>query len=288
MVACLLMYMSLATRPCFAGEPEQNNAHFYIRYDNTTPDEGTPSEAHSYTHYFPVGETAPDWKPGSDTDRHSPDGKVATDSANVPDTENIISSGHVNLYHSFNVSEDTIKSYFGVVYNNIEVAPSKAEIADSVGRFMGSDWKQAYLNGNVDVLWYVIKRGQDKIIHVDGVLYYVVTGEIADKKDPAPVEPIEPEPDTPEVPDVPEVPDTPEEPEQPTIPEEPNISQEPGESVVVEPVSAGQEEAIAENEIPMAKLSPETGDSSVMFLSGLEILCLFGFAGIMLYLRKNL
>lgn len=277
--------------PHIALAEEPMDAHFYIRYDSTTPNEDAPNESQNHQFYFPLGETAPGWVPGKDTDRFSPDGKVFTNAANVPGSEQIISSGHVNLYHSFDVDENSIKQYFNVVYNNIAVSPSNEEIYKAVKTFMGDEWANAYSNDKVDVLWYVIKYGQDKIIHVDGVLYYTATGDIVDKNNPSPIEPeptpIEPskdedfggfeEPLDPgfnideEEPIIPE-PDTPEI----IVPDDTNdVTNEEQNPVLEERNDSPREEKIEDTEVPLSsgKELPQTSDESYKHIWNL-LICL--------------
>ena len=170
--------------PCTALADEVDNAKFYIRYDNTVQSEDG-STHYDDAAYFPVG----DVNDTDDTSKDNCDGVVSTNSAYVEGAENTITSGQVNLYDEFDATSDSIKEEFAPVYDSITTAPSNEVMAASIGNYLNADWVAQYNEGKVKVLWYVIKtEGND--IHVDGVLYFVATGETVDIETDIPDEPV--------------------------------------------------------------------------------------------------
>ena len=229
------------------------DAHFFVRYDNSNQEESGSSH-YSPTKYFPIGTVADGYKYGSGTsDYTSPDGTVNSTAAYVSGAEGVITEAQVNLYNSFNANRDNIKTVFQVVYDDIVTSPSRDLISWSIGQALGSEWQARYDNGTIDILWYVVKDGGAGYTNVDGVLYYVKSGTVIDKDDPEP----EPEPEpTPEPEPAPEP--TPEPEPEPVIPDAASDSES------VEPADSKSEEAVIEdNEVPLAKALPQTGDADV-------------------------
>ena len=187
-----LLCLLFAT-PAFAAD-----AHFFIRYDHSNADE-TGSTHYSPTQYFPVGSVAEGYEYGSSrSDYSSVDGQVESSSAYIEGAEAIITKAQVNLYNSFNATAATVETAFSPVYNNITEAPNSDVVSSSIFAALGEEWQARYDNGTVKVLWYVVKQ-EGNYINVDGVLYYVASGNVIDKdnpeQEPTP-EPIpEPEPD---------------------------------------------------------------------------------------------
>lgn len=158
------------------------DAHFFIRYDSSTQTEDGTTQ-YSPKHYFPVGTTAPDYVYGnSGSDYTSVDGKVLTKVANVPGAEKVITSGNVNLYDSFGTEANTeaLHKYFKTVYDNILQEPSGDVIQASIEKALGAKYATLYAKGEIDVLWYVSKA-ESSYVNVDGVVYYVKTGQVVDK-----------------------------------------------------------------------------------------------------------
>ena len=158
------------------------DAHFFIRYDSSTQTEDGTTQ-YSPKHYFPVGTTAPDYVYGnSGSDYTSVDGKVLTKVANVPGAEKVITSGNVNLYDSFGTEANTeaLHKYFKTVYDNILQEPSRDVIQASIEKALGAKYATLYAKGEIDVLWYVSKA-ESSYVNVDGVVYYVKTGQVVDK-----------------------------------------------------------------------------------------------------------
>lgn len=191
-----LLCLLFAT-PAFAAD-----AHFFIRYDHSNADE-TGSTHYSPTQYFPVGSVADGYEYGSSrSDYSSVDGQVESNSAYVEGAEAIITKAQVNLYNSFNATAATVETAFSPVYSDITKAPDSTVVSCSILAALGEEWQVRYDNGTVKVLWYVVKQ-EGNYINVDGVLYYVASGNVIDKDNPEP-EPLpkptpEPEPDpTPE------------------------------------------------------------------------------------------
>lgn len=158
------------------------DAHFFIRYDSSTQTEDGTTSYHP-SHYFPVGTTASDYVYGSGgSDYTSVDGKVLTKVAYVAGAEKVITEGNVNLYDSFDTETNTeaLHKYFETVYNNILQEPSKDVIQTSIEKALGTKYATLYAKGEIDVLWYVSKA-ESSYVNVDGVVYYVKTGQVVDK-----------------------------------------------------------------------------------------------------------
>ena len=158
------------------------DAHFFIRYDSSTQTEDGTTQ-YSPSHYFPVGTTASDYVYGkSGSDYTSVDGKVLTKSAYVAGAEKIITGGNVNLYDSFDTEANTeaLHKYFKTVYDNILQEPSRDVIQTSIEKALGTKYATLYAKGEIDVLWYVSKA-ESSYVNVDGVVYYVKTGQVVDK-----------------------------------------------------------------------------------------------------------
>lgn len=154
------------------------DAHFFIRYDSSTQmEDGTTH--YSPKHYFPVGTTASGYVYGSGkSDYTSVDGKVLTKVAYVPGAETVITGGNVNLYDSFDT--EALHTYFKTVYDNILQEPSRDVIQASIEKALGAKYAAMYAKGEIDVLWYVSKA-ESSYVNVDGVVYYVKTGQVVDK-----------------------------------------------------------------------------------------------------------
>lgn len=158
------------------------DAHFFIRYDSSTQTEDGTTQ-YSPKHYFPVGTTASGYVYGSGgSDYTSVDGKVLTKVAYVPGAENVITGGNVNLYDSFDTEANTeaLHTYFKTVYDNILQEPSRDVIQTSIEKALGAKYATLYAKGEIDVLWYVSKA-ESSYVNVDGVVYYVKTGQVVDK-----------------------------------------------------------------------------------------------------------
>ncbi len=158
------------------------DAHFFIRYDSSTQTEDGTTQ-YSPKHYFPVGTTASDYVYGSGgSDYTSADGKVLTKVAYVPGAEKIITGGNVNLYDSFDTETNTeaLHEHFKTVYDNILQEPSGDVIQTSIEKALGTKYATLYAKGEIDVLWYVSKA-ESSYVNVDGVVYYVKTGQVVDK-----------------------------------------------------------------------------------------------------------
>ena len=158
------------------------DAHFFIRYDSSTQTEDGTTQ-YSPKHYFPVGTTASGYVYGSGgSDYTSVDGKVLTKVAYVPGAENVITGGNVNLYDSFDTEANTeaLHTYFKTVYDNILQEPSRDVIQTSIEKALGAKYAMLYAKGEIDVLWYVSKA-ESSYVNVDGVVYYVKTGQVVDK-----------------------------------------------------------------------------------------------------------
>lgn len=179
--------------PLFATPAFAADAHFFIRYDHSNADE-TGSTHYSPTQYFPVGSVADGYEYGSSrSDYSSVDGQVESSSAYIEGAEAIITKAQVNLYNSFNATGSTIETAFSSVYNNIIEAPNSDIVSSSILAALGEEWQARYNNGTVKVLWYVVKQ-ESSYINVDGVLYYVASGNVIDKDNPEPEPSPEPEP----------------------------------------------------------------------------------------------
>ena len=134
---------------------------------------------YSPKHYFPVGTTASGYVYGSGkSDYTSVDGKVLTKVAYVPGAETVITGGNVNLYDSFDT--EALHTYFKTVYDNILQEPSRDVIQASIEKALGAKYAAMYAKGEIDVLWYVSKD-ESPYVNVDGVVYYVKTGQVVDK-----------------------------------------------------------------------------------------------------------
>lgn len=164
------------------------DAHFFIRYDHSNVDE-TGSTHYSPAQYFPVGSVAEGYKYGSNgSDYSSVDGQVNEKSAFVEGAEAIISQTKINIYNSFGANASNIETIFNNVYSDITEAPSQENISSSILAALGREWQERYDSGQIKILWYVVKD-ESPYINVDGVLYYVSSGNIIDKENPEP-EPI--------------------------------------------------------------------------------------------------
>lgn len=221
------------------------DARFYVRYDNTVPDEDGTTH-YNNAKYFPIGDEMNDDR--VDTSNDDYDGEVLTNDAYVAGAESIIIKGNVNLYDSF---DGDLKKYFNIVYNNIEVLPKTTVIKDSINGALGGDWAALYENGKIDVLWYVIKQ-EPGAIHVDGVLYNIGTGKTVDIGTDIPEEPV--------------VPDERKDPKGDDGSDESGLPEDEGNNPKSEEQSSGEDIVIIEdNPTPLASPSdiatlPQTGD----------------------------
>ena len=178
----LVLFAVFCFAPFSSSADDGYDAHFFIRYDSSTQMEDGTTQ-YSPKHYFPVGTTAPDYVYGnSGSDYTSVDGKVLTKVANVPGAEKVITSGNVNLYDSFGTEANTeaLHKYFKTVYDNILQEPSRDVIQASIEKALGAKYATLYAKGEIDVLWYVSKA-ESSYVNVDGVVYYVKTGQVVDK-----------------------------------------------------------------------------------------------------------
>ena len=178
----LVLFAVFLFAPFSSSADDGYDAHFFIRYDSSTQTEDGTTH-YSPSHYFPVGTTASDYVYGSGgSDYTSVDGKVLTKTANVPGGEKIITGGNVNLYDSFDTETNTeaLHKYFETVYNNILQEPSRDVIQTSIEKALGTKYATLYAKGEIDVLWYVSKA-ESSYVNVDGVVYYVKTGQVVDK-----------------------------------------------------------------------------------------------------------
>lgn len=178
----LVLFAVFLFAPFSSSADDGYDAHFFIRYDSSTQTEDGTTSYHP-SHYFPVGTTASDYVYGSGgSDYTSVDGKVLTKTANVPGGEKIITGGNVNLYDSFGTEANTeaLHKYFKAVYDNILQEPSRDVIQTSIGKALGAKYATLYAKGEIDVLWYVSKA-ESSYVNVDGVVYYVKTGQVVDK-----------------------------------------------------------------------------------------------------------
>ena len=103
---------------------------------------------------------------------------MLTKSAYVPGAEAAITGGNVNLYDSFDT--EALHTYFKTVYDNILQEPSRDVIQASIEKALGAKYAAMYAKGEIDVLWYVSKD-ESPYVNVDGVVYYVKTGQVVDK-----------------------------------------------------------------------------------------------------------
>ena len=178
----LVLFAVFCFAPFSSSADDGYDAHFFIRYDSSTQTEDGTTQ-YSPKHYFPVGTTAPDYVYGnSGSDYTSVDGKVLTKVANVPGAEKVITGGNVNLYDSFGTEANTeaLHKYFKTVYDNILQEPSRDVIQASIEKALGAKYATLYAKGEIDVLWYVSKA-ESSYVNVDGVVYYVKTGQVVDK-----------------------------------------------------------------------------------------------------------
>ena len=178
----LVLFAVFLFAPFSSSADDGYDAHFFIRYDSSTQTEDGTTSYHP-SHYFPVGTTASDYVYGSGgSDYTSVDGKVLTKSAYVAGAEKIITGGNVNLYDSFDTEANTeaLHKYFKTVYDNILQEPSRDVIQTSIGKALGAKYATLYAKGEIDVLWYVSKA-ESSYVNVDGVVYYVKTGQVVDK-----------------------------------------------------------------------------------------------------------
>ena len=178
----LVLFAVFLFAPFSSSADDGYDAHFFIRYDSSTQTEDGTTQ-YSPSHYFPVGTTASDYVYGkSGSDYTSVDGKVLTKSAYVAGAEKIITGGNVNLYDSFDTEANTeaLHKYFKTVYDNILQEPSRDVIQTSIEKALGTKYATLYAKGEIDVLWYVSKA-ESSYVNVDGVVYYVKTGQVVDK-----------------------------------------------------------------------------------------------------------
>ena len=174
----LVLFAVFCFTPFSSSADNGYDAHFFIRYDSSTQTEDGTTH-YSPKHYFPVGTTASGYVYGSGgSDYTSVDGKVLTKSAYVPGAEAAITGGNVNLYDSFDT--EALHTYFKTVYDNILQEPSRDVIQASIEKALGAKYAAMYAKGEIDVLWYVSKA-ESSYVNVDGVVYYVKTGQVVDK-----------------------------------------------------------------------------------------------------------
>ena len=178
----LVLFVVFCFAPFSSSADDGYDAHFFIRYDSSTQSESGTTQ-YSPKHYFPVGTTASDYVYGSSgTDYTSVDGKVLTKTAYVAGAEKVITGGNVNLYDSFDTEANTeaLHKHFKTVYDNILQEPSRDVIQTSIEKALGAKYAAMYAKGEIDVLWYVSKA-ESSYVNVDGVVYYVKTGQVVDK-----------------------------------------------------------------------------------------------------------
>lgn len=174
----LVLFVVFCFAPFSSSADDGYDAHFFIRYDSSTQTEDGTTH-YSPKHYFPVGTTASGYVYGSGgSDYTSVDGKVLTKSAYVPGAEAAITGGNVNLYDSFDT--EALHTYFKTVYDNILQEPSRDVLQASIEKALGAKYAAMYAKGEIDVLWYVSKA-ESSYVNVDGVVYYVKTGQVVDK-----------------------------------------------------------------------------------------------------------
>ena len=174
----LVLFVVFCFAPFSSSADDGYDAHFFIRYDSSTQTEDGTTH-YSPKHYFPVGTTASGYVYGSGgSDYTSVDGKVLTKNAYVPGAEAAITGGNVNLYDSFDT--EALHTYFKTVYDNILQEPSRDVIQASIEKALGAKYAAMYAKGEIDVLWYVSKA-ESSYVNVDGVVYYVKTGQVVDK-----------------------------------------------------------------------------------------------------------
>ena len=174
----LVLFVVFCFAPFSSSADDGYDTHFFIRYDSSTQTEDGTTH-YSPKHYFPVGTTASGYVYGSGgSDYTSVDGKVLTKNAYVPGAEAAITGGNVNLYDSFDT--EALHTYFKTVYDNILQEPSRDVIQASIEKALGAKYAAMYAKGEIDVLWYVSKA-ESSYVNVDGVVYYVKTGQVVDK-----------------------------------------------------------------------------------------------------------
>ena len=174
----LVLFAVFLFAPFSSSADNGYDAHFFIRYDSSTQTEDGTTH-YSPKHYFPVGTTASGYVYGSGgSDYTSVDGKVLTKVAYVPGAETAITGGNVNLYDSFDT--EALHTYFKTVYDNILQEPSRDVLQASIEKALGAKYAAMYAKGEIDVLWYVSKD-ESSYVNVDGVVYYVKTGQVVDK-----------------------------------------------------------------------------------------------------------
>ena len=174
-----------------------NDAEFYIRYDGNVQFENGSTQYDSGL-YFRVD------NPDLETD-----GVVVNQNptVHVDDTQNLISDGKVDENELKDKYEDAagekdpefnaedgyeaeLDKVFEDVSDNIKRDPDKVNkgyVYQQISTALGVDTANRYANGDVAILWYVIKTASGEnnttVLHVDGVLYDVKTGEIITQKD---------------------------------------------------------------------------------------------------------
>lgn len=294
------------------------DAHFFVRYDSTVQEEDG-STHYSPNNYFPIGTVAAGYTYGtSSSDYSSVDGQVYSNTAYVEGAESIITKGNLNLYHQFEATPETIKTIFDPVYSNFAQQPSKEIISWSIGQAMGTLWQTAYDEGKIDVLWYVTKLESGHYINVDGCIYWVKSGESADKGDvddkgnpvdPKPTPDPEPTPDPTPAPDPEPTPEptpdpTPDPEPQPDTPDEgidqnthnhgnENDSAVDSTSKDSNKMVPQEAKVIEDNVTPLGKAenvtatSPQTGDATVAGIFGLLALFSLGAMFVSRFRVKN-
>lgn len=174
-----------------------NDAEFYIRYDGNVQFENGSTQYDSGL-YFRVDN--PDLETDGVVVNRNP-------TVHVDDTQNLISDGKVDENElkdkyedathwwdsEFNAEDgykDELEKVFEDVSDNIKRDPDKVNkgyVYQQISTALGVDTANRYANGDVAILWYVIKTASGEnnttVLHVDGVLYDVKTGEIITQKD---------------------------------------------------------------------------------------------------------
>jgi hypothetical protein len=102
--------------------------------------------------------------------------------ADVDTSKDIIVDSQWNT-QKFNFStQEELEEYFKNVYTTVGTTPQETLDSNIASTTVYSDEiKEAYADGNIGVLWYVVKdkyTGTSNTIHVDGVLYWKHTLEI--------------------------------------------------------------------------------------------------------------
>lgn len=280
------------------------DAHFFVRYDSTVQEEDG-STHYSPNNYFPIGTVAAGYTYGtSSSDYSSVDGQVYSNTAYVEGAESIITKGNLNLYHQFEATPETIKTIFDPVYSNFAQQPSKEIISWSIGQAMGTLWQTAYDEGKIDVLWYVTKLESGHYINVDGCIYWVKSGESADKGDVDDKgNPVDPTPESEPTP-TPEPEPTPAPEPQPETPDKGadqntyNHGNENNSTIDSTPKDSNkmvpqEVKVIEDNATPLGKAesattaSPQTGDVTVAGIFGLLALFSLGAMFLSRFRVKN-